>query len=162
MSDPSASVQPNSEALSSLPHQNRVQGRRVKERNSGVEDSISWAAWYTAKNAGFCQTELGSNPPSFIAVNLSVPYHLRGKWGSVTLVKFLHLTETQFPPPQDGKEQMNWELWKKHLVNCKLLHTRVLEVRNLAKAICSRIRTWSPSLSGPKHVPVPITPWCLH
>ena len=73
----------------------------------------------------------------------------------MTLGKFFNLTElVSFP--QENKGQMSYHLQKKHLINFKLLDINVLEANNLVKAICGRIHIWSPDLSGPRHIPVPI------
>lgn len=62
ISDSSANVQPNLESLS---HQNRGQGRGVKERNFGVEPSIA----NQQRIQSFYQMELGLKPASFITVS---------------------------------------------------------------------------------------------
>lgn len=73
----------------------------------------------------------------------------------MTLGKLFNLTDlASFP--QENKGQMSYHLQKKHLINCKLIDIKVLGANNLAKAKCGRIHIWSPDLSRPRHIPVPI------
>lgn len=73
----------------------------------------------------------------------------------MTLGKLFNLTDlASFP--QENKGQMSYHLQKKHLINCKLIDIKVLGANNLAKATCGRIHIWSPDLSRPRHIPVPI------